>query len=205
MQKLFIVSILAIALSFSTSCSKDNDRKAAKLPAVTTEGKNTFGCRINGEIFVPKSSGGFNPTPSLFVSYYYYQYPENDYKEPGFYLFLRASNDGTNRNLEINLTKSDVPLIEGQTYPIVLKGNGQVDAEFLHYSYSPHPDYGNVSIYNSFEYTTTNEYSGQLKIIKFDETKQILSGTFSFDAINTINGKSVSITEGRFDVKYSPF
>lgn len=203
MKKLFFILVLTIALF--TSCSKDKDGKRAKLPAVTTEGKNTFGCRINGEIFVPKGSSSFYSASPLMASYYYYQYPESDTKPPGFYLFLHAFNKDTGRNIEINLTKSDVPLVQGQTYPIVLKGNGAVDAQYSFYTYTPHPDHGNVSIFNSYEYETTNEYAGELKIIKFDETNRILSATFSFDALNNANGKSVSVTEGRFDVKYAPF
>ena len=202
MKRLFLISILAVSLSLSISCSKDNDGKRAKLPAVTTEGKNTFGCRVNGEIFVPKSKGGFNPTSPLVAKYYYHGYSDGDYLQPGYYLFLNAFNRDTQKNIDIMLAKSDVPLVQGQTYPIVLKADAAVNAQYSFYSYTPHPEHSNVSIFTTHEYKTTNEYSGQLKILKIDEANFIISGTFSFDAINSVNGKTASITEGRFDVKY---
>ncbi len=141
----------------------------------------------------------------LVAKYYYNQYTEDDYMQPGYYLFIYATNKYTQKNIEIMVTKSDVPLVQGQTYPIIGKGDGLVDAQYSFYSYSPHPDYNNVSIFTSHEYKTTNEYSGQLKIIKFDEANRIISGTFYFDAVNSVSGKAASITEGRFDIKYSPY
>jgi hypothetical protein len=45
--------LIAIAVCITVtcfSCRKDKDG----LPKATEEGKNTFGCKINGAIFIPK-------------------------------------------------------------------------------------------------------------------------------------------------------
>ena len=41
------------------SCSNDNDGTNDNLPQITIEGKNTFGWKVNGGVFLPKSKGGF--------------------------------------------------------------------------------------------------------------------------------------------------
>ena len=43
-----------ILITFLFSCTYDDDDTNNSLPAITSEGKNTFGCKINGETFLPK-------------------------------------------------------------------------------------------------------------------------------------------------------
>jgi hypothetical protein len=39
-------------------CKKDNQGPSKEqLPAITQTGANTFGCYVNGEIFLPRGSG----------------------------------------------------------------------------------------------------------------------------------------------------
>lgn len=47
---IFIALLLSTALS---SCKKEDH----VLPAITMEGKNTFGCLVNGELWLPKGRG----------------------------------------------------------------------------------------------------------------------------------------------------
>jgi len=47
---IFIALLLSTALS---SCKKEDH----VLPAITMEGKNTFGCYVNGELWLPKGRG----------------------------------------------------------------------------------------------------------------------------------------------------
>jgi hypothetical protein len=206
-MKKFIYPLISLTLLLFVCCTNDNDGTNENLPQITNEGKNTFGCKVNGEIFLPKSKGGFSlgfRPPILTARYFYLQY--NYYGlEPGHYLQILAYNELTTKSINIQLTKSDVPLVQGQTYPIVLKGNGFFDAEFSYSTTSPDPNYNNVFIYNSFEYKTTNEYFGVLTINKIDTTNLIISGTFSFDCYNTIDDKTSQIREGRFDIKYAPY
>jgi len=53
------------------------------------------------------------------------------------------------------------------------------------------------------EYKTTNEFYGELEIIKLDTENEIISGTFWFDAEEVDNGEIIEIKEGRFDINYS--
>lgn len=200
-----IITFLSVCL-LNISCTNDNDGTKENLPSISTEGKNTFGCRINGEIFLPKSRGGFSAgyrAPILFGRYY--NLVQNYYgQEPGYYLQINAYNELTNKSINIELTKSDVALIEGNTYQIVSKSNGVFDAEYSFSTTAPYPDTNNAFIYTNHEYKTNNEYIGELKILKIDSTNLIISGTFTFDSINSVDNKTAEIREGRFDLKYEP-
>ena len=46
-----IFQLIAVGLISITSCSKE------KLPKATQQGKNTFGCKIDGKIFLPSEEG----------------------------------------------------------------------------------------------------------------------------------------------------
>ncbi len=201
-----ILMILSISL-LNISCTNDNDGTKENLPQISAEGKNTFGCKINGEIFLPKSRGGFSAgyrTPILYGRYY--NLTQNFYgQEPGYYLLINAYNELTDKSINIELTKSLIALVEGNTYPIVLKNNGAFDAKYSFSSTSPYPNTNNVFIYTGHDFKTNNDYNGELKILKIDTTKFILSGTFQFNSINSVDNKTAEIREGRFDIKYQPY
>ena len=50
-----IIPFVLVAIFFSFKCRKND--VLPQLPAETQTGANTFGCKINGEIFTPKASG----------------------------------------------------------------------------------------------------------------------------------------------------
>lgn len=113
MRKIFI---LAVFLSLC-SCSKDDDGTSSSLPGITSEGLNTFGCKIDGITFLPRSSGNIfsgGTRTNLSAKYRYY---ENQYYSlgPGYHLAIRAYNSQTNKSISIELTESDEPLISGMT------------------------------------------------------------------------------------------
>ena len=53
MKYLSIIFLFAMPLAFST-CSEDDD----ELPPITMEGKNTFGCIVNGKLWLPEGRLG---------------------------------------------------------------------------------------------------------------------------------------------------
>ena len=53
------------------------------------------------------------------------------------------------------------------------------------------------------EYYTKPSLQGELRISKLDPINKIISGTFWFDAIDTISNSIVQIREGRFDLHYT--
>src|SRR5690554_6523302 len=56
-----------------------------------------------------------------------------------------------------------------------------------------------INNFQSFE--TNTEYTRELHITKLDKEKNIISGTFWFDAVNE-QGTKVEIREGRFDMVF---
>ncbi|MCL5130544.1 hypothetical protein [Algibacter sp. L4_22] len=185
------------------SCSNDDDGTESSLPAITTEGKNTFGCKIDGEMFLPKNNGGFSAgyTTVLRAQYRYYEY-EYYGLEPGYHLAIRASNFLTDKNVSIELSASDEPIVTGQTYPIVLKTDGSISAEYGFSTNTQDPNNSNIYYYNSFNHITTEEFNGEITFNLVDEENQIISGVFYFTCINPETDEIVEVLDGRFDLEY---
>ena len=57
--------IFLVPLLLASSCKKNKD-STDQLPPETTTGAMTFGCKVNGKVFVPKDGNG---KPGLFVQY----------------------------------------------------------------------------------------------------------------------------------------
>ncbi len=192
---ILIFGLFLILLSFS--CSNDDDGTNSNLPAITESGENTFGCRIDGQVFVPRGSGGFSDgyTSTLSASYGRINYPE---EQEGYYLTISARNRKTNKSIGIVLFKSDVPLAENVTYPIQLfeEGNFSADYRFTDFNNSSE---NSVPVY---EFITNQEYNGTITINKLDEQSNIVSGTFEFDCIDESRELISTITDGRFDIIY---
>ncbi len=69
MKKLNVYLII-ILITFLTGCDRDKDSSTKKdvLPPITQEGKNTFGCKVNGEVWVPQSGFLINALTSSYQS-----------------------------------------------------------------------------------------------------------------------------------------
>lgn len=166
--------ISACIFFFFTSCQKE------KLPKLTEEGKNTFGCKINGKNWVPHgrgglsgigpTSGGFiNNINTIFITAY------NDNESVEFYL-KNVFNTG-----EYLLNFTTVPRpdnIYPENYGLYMNGDDNHESDFI----------------------TTSEYTGKVTILNLDTTNKIVSGTFEFTGVDKA-GKIDRITDGRFDMK----
>lgn len=175
MRYIFLLTVLII--SFST-CKKDEDCPP-DLPCATQIGENTFGCYINGMPWVAKIEPFiFDPTAHKLEA----SYDETDYG---------TFNDNYMRLLGV---------YQGDSYSSIiihckpLLGPGKIDISSLNF-------YG-IRFRNSNEtYEIDKSSNYEINITKLDLEKNILSGTFFFKAINNMD--TISITDGRFDVKYS--
>ena len=198
--------ILLILITILSSCTNDDDGTDNSLPAISSEGKDTFGCKINGETFLPKSKGGFSAgyTTVLLARYAYY---EDGYYglKPGYSLNIRANNSLTNKSVGIMLTGSDKPLMVGKTYPITLESEGFFSAEYFTSTLTESDESPNIYIHNSFQHFTTTEHNGEIIFHHIDEENQIISGKFYFDCIDRRNNVTAEITEGRFDLIYKAY
>ena len=194
--------ILLVIVSFY-SCANTDDGTKSSLPAITSEGKNTFGCKIDGQLFLPKDKGGFSAgyTEVLRAQYAHFDYDYYGYK-PGYHLSIKAYNALTKKSISITLFSPNEPIISGKTYPIVLKADGAMSAQYDYSTTTKDPNNPNVYYYNSFDYITTDEYNGEITFNLVDESKKIISGVFYFNCINPETNETSEIFDGRFDINY---
>ena len=173
MKKAILLLIVLMTLT-ALQCKKNTQED--QLPPITTSGTNTFGCLVNGNVWLPVNKGIINygpPEYKLEVSQYWQnhsvtsviisatQYESN--ATNGFYIALDKLDTGTYH------------LIGGLNYS---------DVNYIYYPW---------------------DSSGVVHIMRFDTIQKIISGTFSFTGYSDANittAKSVSITDGRFDVHY---
>lgn len=53
------------------------------------------------------------------------------------------------------------------------------------------------------KYITDEEHTGVLNIIHLDKNSQVIEGTFSFQAYNPVQNKTVNVSQGIFRLKYT--
>ncbi len=187
LKTLSLFSLLCFLLFTNMKCKKDNQNPVDQLPPATHEGKETFGCLVNGEVFLPK---GINLGGPQLSSYYQYL---NSPTAQGYYFNVSASkkNGGDKGTEGVSISSNNFPIHQGEKY--VLKNS--LDKSGI---------YGTYGIFIGIEinnFSTKGTYQGELYISKFDDANQIVSGTFWFDAVND-KGEKVEVREGRFDVHF---
>ena len=183
---IILVAIVCIILFF-LSC-KDVASVEDQLPAVTKEGKNTFGCYIDNNLFLAQTTL-FGQVKPLRASYTYKENAAALPPQPAG-TFMLFAIDARYSLQQAGIIGVVLPAIfkEG-TYSLV--SDRCTANEFCKSIY-----YDNAS--SSETYLAK---SGQLVITRLDTTNQIISGTFGFTAISD-SGKQIVITDGRFDVTY---
>ncbi|WP_151088577.1 hypothetical protein [Hymenobacter baengnokdamensis] len=167
--------VAIIALLALSECKDD---VSPQLPAETTSGANTFGCKIDGQIFVPRASrndSGFESGYRVLAKdYYLFSLSADDFSGyPGKYVIISTDSFRLETGRVFDLKKGGVQIF-------VLNGDGG------DYSFRAHD-------------------SGQLTITCFDSVRHILSGRFDFTASADVTGgvlpgKQVHVTDGRFDI-----
>ena len=170
---------LALLFVFS-SCSKEVD----ELPPATQTGANTFGAKVNGKNWTP-ARFGIIPANNLLEAFI--NSPES--------IIIYA------RNFSSSPTETVMELqIGGLTGPGVYHLNKTISKPSADgYAY-----YVKRTITPEGEWQTSTDYTGTVTITKFDRTERIISGTFEFRAGNLSNpSESITVSDGRFDVKYN--
>jgi hypothetical protein len=154
----------------SLSCKKE------KLPKATQEGKNTFGCKVDGKIYIAQIQGiSFSGAKPIVV--------------------LNSQNDG--------FTLSTIDSRNGEPYSKRILVQLPYLQTAGSYSLTSFPSYGQYELNYSPGpfYQTDATHTGTLTITRCDLANRIYSGTFSFTAIDKNTGKVVKVTDGRFDVQ----
>jgi hypothetical protein len=160
-------------------CSKSHPRG---LPPITQEGKNTFGCKVNGVVWVPFYPCAFFSNTNALE---YNIIP--DTTQPGNPIkFILAAN--TNQNGGSNFTI-------GQSWTL------------SDHIYGPGNIIDSVMVTYNLGYQNINPYPGSpspryFQITKLDTVNKIISGVFAFTLYGGYSGyDSVVVTDGRFDLQ----
>ena len=172
------ITIALFPLLLLSACKKD----VKELPAATQTGANTFGAKVDGNLWAPQ---GFGPIPA------------NDILEArmsGNDIVINARNFASSPNeTEFQLTIYNVTA--PGTYPLntnVTHPNGAAS-----YGY-----YVKRNMTPQNEWLTSATYTGSVTITRIDAANKIVAGSFEFNAMNIYNAPQLlQVTEGRFDVK----
>ncbi len=179
--KILIICSMVLMLFTFSQCRK-NKNDEPQLPPETTTGAMTFGCKVNGKVFVPRDGNG---RPGLFVQYVNL----GNVPDGGWHLNIPAYNYSTKRGVSIET--DSLFLLEGIVYEFKPQKKGY-----------PLAWYEEVKNGSSEIYGKLENDSGILSIKKHDQINRILSGTFSFTGTKIATGEKINITEGRFDIRY---
>ena len=173
MKQNFFLLIFSFMVLLCNQCRKHTD----ELPPETQTGAGTLGFTIDGKVYKMNF-------PTAFSTYIYMNFPYP--YSSGYFLTVGVSQT----EWGVGILTDSLQVFEGQTY--FLNNNqfskGKASASF------------DISgkIYYSKPYL-----SGELMITKLDSLNQIISGTFWFDAIDTLSNTTVQIRDGRFDLHYT--
>jgi hypothetical protein len=168
-MKYLLSCLLLITL---TACLGEDDGVHKGLPDATQEGLGTFGCYVNGELFVE--------TGSYFNTYYQYN-PQEDK-----YVFHLTAGDDDERLIisTISIAGNDV----------ILQPSRNSLSCYEPQNWEGQGGGGELSI---FYLATTCDSNGWLEITKHSDG--ILSGEFEMDLIDPRNGNVITVRDGRFD------
>jgi len=175
---------LALALLAGSGCKKVEDIITPKLPEATQEGKNTFGCLVDGALWLP------------FVEHTLDSKLEAEYSATGGGIFhLRAEQEHEGKpyqyiHLSV-LNPAGVPLKPG-TYSAATGFVGRLEASSDYVSSAAGP--ATLTITKVEPHTDKMPTGGESRYT-------IVSGTFTFEASPATAGGKVTLTEGRFDVQ----
>lgn len=149
-----------------------------QLPEATQEGKNTFGCYINGEPFVPHVDFAFGGVAAVWA---------------GFNEETRLFRTQGTRE-----TKED-KFEDVRFRAYITDGTGEYSMYSETDTYDGYNGYGSMC---TFYHDQSN--FGNINITHLDEELDIISGTFEMTLINSDcpTGTTLEITDGRFDLRY---
>src|SRR5690606_37989181 len=165
--------ILLIFLTTTISCcNKDDDNPPAEpvdqLPPATQTGAGTFGCLLDGEVFLPGNSSN-----NLDCVY--------QYVNGGYYFALQSNKRDSNKNIRtLSISTNKLEINEDRTYSLIEFKERNASGI---YSYATNTSY------------TSETHTGEIKITKLDYDNHIVSGTFWFD-VKDSNGVVHEIRDG---------
>ncbi|MBK9211509.1 MAG: hypothetical protein IPO14_00725 [Saprospiraceae bacterium] len=169
---LTILASVAIILSLASSCKKEKMPDA--LPPITMEGKGTFGCKINGEIWIPK-------TQDEFLGNNFDLYSAWEATPQRIFLLASKRYGDFDEGFAVYIWRPTMTGLQDTARIIIDFQNRKTSLEL----------FSNLTVRNLTK----------LEISRFDMTNRIASGTFEGVLIKESENDTLRITEGRFDVR----
>jgi len=174
---------LVLALFVGLHCKKTSDT-TEQLPPATQQGKNTFGFKFNGEVWLPNIKCGYFSSPCGALA-----------------LTVLPSNNVDSLPVALSLSAARKNSSTSSFLQFVTKGISNPPTSYF-------SKIGNIFDSLDIEYSTSGlkifytrpDHPGHVDITKLDIKNQIISGQFAFTLFN--GQDSVVISDGRFDLKF---
>ena len=189
-HKIFLFLLPMLAAAWLNSCHKDTPRPPSKpgpclWPEITSEGVNTFGCKINGKEWVPCAdiyalAAANRPIDASFTE----SNGLNALSLTGVYSM--TSVDSTSNSYGIAF------------WPLHI---GKIPSEELEHAFFTFSERHESQFIDRWELPISRE-GLQLEILRLDTAKNIISGTFEAVLLPKFGTDTLFITDGRFDVTY---
>ncbi len=174
-------------------CSCEKTQSLTELPPITQTGAKTFGCYVNGELFVPMGRIWSPQAPENPTVYF----GTIRYNKPGFYwIRTQMFNEDNNKWFELEI------------YQVFEEKEYRFETDSIHIEYFD--DFKHCYYSNYSEYFEKYNDTGYIHITKLDTIRGIISGTFAFTLTNipyvddtaATCDSVIRITDGRFDLKF---
>ena len=176
MKNLVIITMLLLLCA--ASCKKEN-KNEDQLPPATQTGANTFGCLVNGKVYVPKGFNGTGtPNPKT-------QFDIGVNGQPYFNITVSRLSAGNVSEGNLFMSIGNLSTLGIYNYP--------ADLNFL-FGWNIIGDCGIIA------FDTTVKKWGLCEITKYDLNARIISGKFNLK-YKTLSCDTIFITNGRFDFK----
>lgn len=194
MKKIHHILIAIVFVFLFNTCKKSVEPPS--LPPITQIGANTFGCKINGRVWVPHYTCTAFGDPCGELEYTVT--PQFNGTDTSLFIFLRAGDDsGSHYFFQIG------PMRGGSLGGSLIKGIGNY-ADSI--SVNIYGDIGDFWKYDSIYVTTpVRPLYPVFNITTIDATKRVVAGTFAFKLFSTDLKDSLIITDGRFDLKFGDY
>lgn len=175
--------LFACSFLLLLACCKDKNPEP-ELPPVTTTGANTFGCKVNGKVWLPspRPKGNLPQIEGGIKTRYDSVGPEKNWYD---LLIFADKNDNTGVSIYLSrINSTGIYLLNRDTYQ---------------WPESPQPEHSYACFFKQSSTFITNSINqGEVNLLRYDTLNKIFSGTFQF---RVLRGKdTISVTEGRFDI-----
>ncbi len=166
---LYVLTIIP-PLLLSSTCEKNNPEPIDRLPEATTTGANTFGCLLNGEVWINSAGGLLNDN-------------------------LNADYGAALDLLNVGAQNTAGEIFQGITMSAVLPDIGTYALNHVSYGNRPEPCSRNFT-----EQNVPLDTDNFLEVTRLDLQEGIVSGRFAFVLVDNICGDTLRFTDGRFDL-----